>query len=680
MPRARVAPMTRDLSRLLRPQSVAVVGGGAWCAAVVGQLVKAGFGGAIWPVHPTAGEVGGRRAVAAMNDLPSAPDAAFVGVNRDATVAVVGQLAEMGAGGTVCFASGFAEVGDGAERNRALLAAAGEMPVLGPNCYGFINALDGALLWPDQHGCLPVDRGVAILTQSSNIAINLTMQARALPIAYIVTCGNQAQTSQAAVALALLDDARVTAIGLHIEGFGNLAEWQALARAATARGVPLVALKVGRSAEARAATVSHTASLAGADAGAGALLARLGILRAETLPVFLETLKLLHGTGRLEGRGIATISCSGGEASLSADMGQAAGLRFPALTEVQQTALFAALGQKVTLANPLDYHTYIWRDTAAMARAFGAMADPAVAITALIVDYPRADRCDPADWVCATEAALAARAATGRPLAMVATLPELMPEDVAATLSAGGVTPMNGLAEAFAAFALAATPVTPDAPDLLMPGADPVAPVTVGEAAAKAALAAHGLVVPASRRAGRGDLAAVAAGLKAPLALKAEGLAHKSEAGGVALGLDHADLDRAAAAMGAERFLVEEMVTGAVAELLVGVTRDAAHGFVLTLAAGGVLTEILEDSASLLLPVTAAMVDAALDSLRMAPLLVGYRGRPGADRAAIHAAVRAMEAYVVANAATVTEVEVNPLMCLPDGAIAVDALIRKAPR
>ena len=189
----------------------------------------------------------------------------------------------MGAGGAVCFASGFAEVEDGADLNTALLLAAGEMPILGPNCYGMINNCDGALLWPDQHGCLPVARGVAILTQSSNIAINLTMQSRALPISYVITCGNQAQTTQAEIALGLLEDQRVTAIGLHIEGFGDIAAWQTLARVAKAKNIALIALKVGKSTQAQSATISHTASLAGSDAGAAALLDRLGIARVDDL-------------------------------------------------------------------------------------------------------------------------------------------------------------------------------------------------------------------------------------------------------------------------------------------------------------------------------------------------------------------------------------------------------------
>ena len=328
-----------DLNRLICPRSIAVVGGGAWCEQVIRQTELMGFDGAIWPVHHKVAMVAGYGAFPRVQDLPEPPDAVFVGVNRHASVDIVEQLAQLGAGGAVCFASGFAEAAgedaSGSDLQARLVAAAGDMPILGPNCYGFINALDGALLWPDQHGCKRVDRGVAILTQSSNIAINLTMQQRALPIAYTVTCGNMAQTSQASIAQALLDDPRVTAIGLHIEGFGDLRAWEALARTAYDRGVPLLALKSGASDHAKSAAISHTASLAGSDAGAQALLSRLGIARVSGLPEFIETLKLLHCTGPLSGRQVASISCSGGEASLIADLAEETTLNFPPLTSAQ---------------------------------------------------------------------------------------------------------------------------------------------------------------------------------------------------------------------------------------------------------------------------------------------------------------------------------------------------------
>ncbi len=675
--------MARDLSRLLRPRAIAVIGGGAWCAQVVGQCRAAGFEGAIWPVHPSAPEIAGAPAFCDLDALPGVPDAVFIGVNRHATINIVATLSALGAGGAVCFASGFREAAledaGAVDLQEDLRSAAGDMPILGPNCYGFINYLDGAMLWPDQHGGTRVERGVAIVSQSSNIALNLTMQARALPLAYVVTAGNQAQTGLAAIGAALLDDPRVTALGLHIEGVGDLRSFEALADKACALGKPVIALKAGRSEQARVAAISHTASLAGGDAGASALLARLGISRVDDLPVFVETLKLLHALGWLASGRIATVSCSGGEASLAADTAIGTGVVFPPLTRTQMRALRAALGPMVALANPLDYHTYIWRDTQAMTDAFAAMMDPGLALTLLIVDFPRSDRCDPVDWDCAVAAAIAARERTGLPLAIVATLPELMPESVAQHLLAHGVVPLSGLTEAIRAVAAAQKGAgAPPAPLLLPP---PDAPVSrfVSETLAKARLAAHGLRVPTSQTAATPEEAGDAAdAIGGTVVLKGTGIAHKTEAGAVRLNLrGWSEVTHTARAMSADGYLVEEMVAGGVAELLIGVVKDPAHGFVMTVGAGGTLTELLCDSAAFLLPASDEMIDAALDSLRMAPVLAGYRGATAADWGAIHRAIRAVEAYVIANADSVEEIEINPLICTPQDAVAADALIRE---
>ncbi len=671
--------MTEDLTRLLRPKSIAVIGGGAWCQQVILQSERMGYAGQIWPVHPKATEIAGHRAYASLEDLPASPDAVFIGINRNATIEAVRTLSATGAGGAVCFASGFSEAvaedDTGGDLQVELVSAAGDMPILGPNCYGFINALDGALLWPDQHGAKPVDSGVAILTQSSNISINLTMQKRALPIAYMVTCGNMAQTSQAQIASALLDDPRVTAVGLHIEGFKDIREWEALAQKAHSKGIPLVALKVGASDQAQAATVSHTASLAGSDAGAQALLERLGIPRLSALPDFLETLKLLHCYGPLSGSNIASISCSGGEASLIADMAVGTRLSFPRLSDGQKAHLREALGPMVALNNPLDYHTYIWRDEAAMARAWAGMTGDDIDLTFSILDYPTTDA---SDWTYASRAAMKVRAETGARFAVAATLPELLPEDVAQKLMDGGVVPFMGLREALAATEAAGQVTAPSSTPVTLPGpAEANRTLTEGES--KRVLAEHGLRTPQNRTVAGADQARAAAqDMDAPFAVKGVGLAHKSEHAAVRLGVLAEDVADVAADIGTPEILIEEMITGTVAELLVGVVRDPAHGFVLTLGAGGVLTEVLRDTASLLVPSSADDIRNALGKLKIAPLLAGYRGQPAADMDAIVAAVEAVQAYVMQNADTLGEVEINPLLCTPDKAVAVDALIRKA--
>ncbi len=673
--------MTR-LTRLLTPRSLAVIGGGVWSEAVLEQCRKFGFSGNLYAVHPSKAEVAGVKAYLSVNHLPEVPDATFIGINREASIGAVERLRKLDAGGAVCFASGFSEAtaedSTGAGAQERLLRAAQHMPVLGPNCYGFINALDRIAVWPDQHGCLPVETGVAIITQSSNIAINLTMQKRGLPIAYIVSCGNQAQVGQAEIASSLLDDPRVTAIGLHIEGFGDLNAWRDLARKARAQGVPLVAIKIGRSSEARAGTVSHTASLSGDDAGAGALMHRLGIRRVDDLPTFLETLKLLHIAGPIPTGAIASISCSGGEASLCADLAKETDLWFPPLNPAQKQGLTRALGPKVALANPLDYHTYIWRDEDAMVAAWSAMAEGPQEMTLIIVDYPRDDLCDPSDWVCATNAALRVKAETGRRVALVATLPELLPEDIAQTLREGGVVPLLGLAEALRAVEAAVSPGNDGAPDVLLPGA-PQDPQLLTEAEAKAKLKAFGLAIPSHARAPSvPDIATACDRLSFPVAVKAEGAAHKSDQGGVVLNCRSRE---EAASAGRDMphdgpFLIEEMI-GEGVELLVGVTLDPAHGFLLTLGAGGVLTEILEDHTHLILPVTRADIRQALKNLRLSKILDGYRTIPAANIPAIIDAVMVLQDYVTAHAQTLSELEINPLICTPNGAYAADALIRQ---
>ena len=666
------------MDRLLRPKSIAVIGGGTWCGNVIDACRRTGFDGALWAVHPTRADVAGVPAVPSIAGLPAPPDAAFVGVNRKKTVEIVRALSGAGAGGAVCFAAGFSEaareLSDGATLQASLIEAAGGMPFLGPNCYGFINALDSAALWPDQHGLPRVETGVAILSQSSNIALNLTMQARGLPIAYLITVGNQAQIGLSAIGSALLDDPRVTAIALHIEGIDDLAAFEAFARKAHQTGKPVVALKVGRSEAAQAATASHTAALAGSAAGASALFDRLGIAEVRSLSGLLETLKLVHVNGPLPSANVASMSCSGGEASLMADAALATGVTYPPLTAAQETRLREALGPGIALANPLDYNTFIWGDVDAMARTFAAMVAGEAAIGVVVLDIPRADRCAPDAWFPTLEAIRAARAISATPIAVLASLPETMPEALAQDLIAEGIVPFAGIPAALEAIS-AASALAPSDTKLFLPtGVTDPQPLT--EAEAKARLAAFGLRIPRNARAtGVEEAAATARRIGFPVVLKGIGPLHKTEAGAVALNLQsEEEVTSAARAMPVELFLVEEMVTGTLAELLVGVVHDPAHGLVLTLAAGGILTELLGDSVSFVLPVTGAEIRDGLQRLRYARVLNGYRGAPPVDIDALAEAVLSVQSFAMAT--PVAEIEINPLLCGADFAIAADALIR----
>jgi len=295
------------------------------------------------------------------------------------------------------------------------------------------------------------------------------------------------------------------------------------------------------------------------------------------------------------------------------------------------------------------------------------------------VDFPRTDRCSDEAWGCAIEAALAARKRSGRPVAMVATLPENMPEAVSRRLIAEGVTPLMGVDDALGAAEAAARlgNPPPTAPPVALRSAT-VQSETILEADAKVLLSDAGVPVPRFLRAVGADHAAEQAKqIGFPVVLKGEGICHKTEAGAVALGLNTPEAVRDAAAdMAAKTFLVEEMVTGVVAELLVGVVHDPAHGFVLTLAAGGTLTELLRDSQSLLVPSSEATVACALNRLKVASLLNGYRGGPAADMPAILTVIAEVQNFVLAQADSLEEIEINPLLCGPASAVAADVLVR----
>ncbi len=658
------------LDRLLRPRHIAVLGAG-WALNVIEQCRKMGFKGPVWPVHPTKAEIGGLKAYASLADLPEAPDATFIGVNRFATVDVVAELATMGAGGAICFASGWTEVGEAGLQDR-LVAAAGDMPILGPNCYGVINYLDGALLWPDQHGGVPVDKGVALVSQSSNIVINLGMQARGLPVAYVACLGNAAVVGLAELTGALLDDPRVTAVGLYFDGSDDAPAFAALAEKARAMGKGVVAIKSGKTELSRTAAASHTASLAGGGAASSAFLRQIGVAEVNTPSELIETLKIFHVHGPQIGTRICSLSCSGGEAGLVADLAAPFGIDFPPVPQATHDRLFAVLGEIPTISNPLDYHTFIWGDGPKTTEVFSAMLE-AYDAGLYIIDTPRADRCDPSSYQPALDAIVAAQTATGKIAFPVASMAENFGEARVAAMLDHGVCTLLGLETALAAIRAAQTPAG-------MAGWRPVAALPprqtrmLSEAEGKALIAAAGVAVPKAVSAPTLD-GLVTAGLTPPYALKGLGFAHKTEAGAVRLGL--ASLDGQAAMPGATGYLVEEMVTGAVAELLLGLRRDPVYGVTLTLGMGGVTAELLADTVTLVLPVTEAQVLEAAKGLRLWPLLDGYRGRPRADMQAVAALAVRLGALMLAYE-SLEEIEINPVMVRETGAVAVDALVRRA--
>ena len=673
----------KSLTRLLNPKSIAFIGGNE-CAIAIRRTKELGFTGTIYAVHPKRDELSGVPTLKSPEDIPEAVDAAFIAVKNEPTIEVVRALAAKGCGGAVIYAAGFAETGN-TELQRKLLEAANGMPLMGPNCYGFVNTLSRAALWPDETGLEPVERGVALITQSGNIACNFTMMMRGLPVAAVFSIGNQVDVGMHDMVETLSADPRISAIGLHVEGLPDVAAFARAAAIARQRKVPIVVLKTGRSEQGAKVAMSHTSSLAGADTLYDALFERYGIARMKSVSAFAETLKFLHNGGPIADSRLVSLSCSGGEAALVADMALEKRVSFPPFNAETKPRVAATLNEYVAIDNPLDYHTFIWGQPEKLTATFTEVLKGGFDVGMVILDTPTHPKMKPDSWATTARAMAAASKATGARAAVVATLSEGMPLSLAAELSALGVAPMMGLDDALTAFEAAAfigrNWARAEAPPEMLP------PVTKGsgeyvfsESAAKELLKKHGLAVPEGIVCPAADAVAAAEKLGYPVTLKVSSaaIAHKTEAGGVALNLRTADEVREAAARMAKLapdVLVERMVTGAVAELIIGLTSDPQFGTALVVGAGGILTELLKDTVTLILPTTRSEIERALKTLKVWTLVEGFRGKSGDPQAVIRA-VEAVADFANANRGLVEEVDVNPLLVLKDGAIAVDALIK----
>ena len=676
-----------NLQRLLAPRSLALIGG-TWADAAEAASRVLGYTGEVWRVHPTRVSSAAQRYFRSVDELPSAPDAAFVAAPNREVPAIAAALARRRAGGFVCFAAGFSETAteEGRQLTNDLLASAADLPFFGPNCYGFVNFLDGAALWPDQLVGGRRERGVALICQSGTIALNLLFNDRSLPLGCVLTVGNQTRLAAEDLVEHLCADERVTGIGLYLEGLRDAARFAQAAAHARLAGKPLALVKAGRTAASSEAVRTHTGALAGADNVFDAFCSQAGVARCESLASLCETLKLFHCGGPLRGRRILAMGASGGDTAMAADAARNLSLEFPPVPAEATGQLRALLSERVHISNPFDFHTHVWFDYPRQRSMFGVAQRAGFDLVAFLLDCPPAGADDTA-YVRAIEefgAALPGAATRG---AVMCSLPESLGSAVRERCFALGLVPLQGQREALEAIDLAArvgevwqrgAPL-----ELQRPRAASATARSLSEPEAKQALAAYGVVVPRSAVVAPGEAAEAAAALGFPVVIKAAGAAleHKSELGGVVLNV-RTPAEAAAAAQQlsslSQSLLIEEMVGDGVAEVLIGLRVDPQFGLVLVLGAGGVLTELLQDSVTLLPPFTAGNITDALARLRSSRLLRGFRGRPAADVPALVETALACTRYALANLEGFIELDLNPVIARPHGrgAVAVDALIR----
>ncbi|WP_434615681.1 acetate--CoA ligase family protein [Azospirillum sp. B2RO_4] len=678
------------ISRLFTPRSVAVIGASADAGKTAGRPVaylrKHGFTGAIYPVNPRVDNIGDLRCYPDIASLPEAPDVAMICLGAERANQAVRELAAKGTAAAIVLASGYGETGEaGQRRQRELQDAAGTMRILGPNTIGLVNLTDDIPL--SASGALEMDRfpagSVGLVSQSGGIlgALLSRAAARGIGMSKLVSTSNEVDLELADFIDHLVDDEATRVIALYVEAVRNPDKFRAACLRAAEAGKPVVAFKIGRSEAGARAAVSHTGAMAGADRMYDALFRQVGVIRAQTFADFLDIPAGLATGRRLAGKRVAILTSTGGAGTLVSDALGVSGFETPAPDEATAGRLRALQsGDEAALdRNPIDV-TLAGLKPDLLRGAINALLDSPT-YDALVVIVGSSALAMPELMVGAIKDCMAN---SGKPiLAYVSPhAPNLVtllnesgvpaytaPESCAAVLDA--------LLRVSAPAGQMAAPVQPSAPAAL----DDLASGSLDEAQAKALFARFGVPGVREQVVTTPDEAASAAaelGERVVLKILSGEITHKSDVGGVAVGVPAGAVAGRLREMAGEvtlrtgttpeRFLVQEMVTGGT-EIILGLHRDPL-GTAVLLGMGGVLAELFQDTTLRLVPPGGfgrADALAMIRELKSWPLLDGYRGRPKADVDALADAVVAFSQLADRLSDRLVEAEINPVFVLPAG-------------
>ncbi len=697
-----------QMDRLLRPAAVAIVGASADPRAfggfVLGNLERWGYAGRVHLVSRSSDAILGRPCYRSVSDLPPGIDVAVLAIPEAGVLDAVAALAARDCHAAVLFASGYAETGPaGRARQRALCDAAGRMAIVGPNCMGYSNFETGLALTFESIAPYPCAgrTGIAVVAQSGFMAATLrdAFIGRGLPLTTVFSTGNEASVGVEDVLAHCLADPQTRVVAVYAEQIRQPQRFLALAREALQAAKPIVLLMPGRSARARDAAASHTGALAGDHASATALLWREAVVVVQTLDELFDTTAVLLRHPQPPGGGTAFVTGSGAMKNIALDLAEAIQLDLPALTPATTAWLRDKLPSYAVAENPLDYTTIGVRQPGLIGEIVQTIAaDPQIGSLVLSIPVgPEMAQRDKAQHV------VPALAGLSKPAVLVLTGDDGPVEPFFTdAIRRHGLSLFRSADRALralrqvAAYAQAGQRAArcagvAAAAAVALPGVVPPNRICA-EWQGKQWLAAVGIPIP------RGGLAQdidealkIAEGIGWPVVLKAQAgaLPHKSDVGGVVVGLTdplrlrqgwdrlHANLAKhrpdLLAAGALDGVLVESMAAKGL-ELVVGARRDPDWGPVVLVGLGGIWIEALADVRLLPADLAEGDIVAELQRLKAAAVLRGLRGQAGVDLAAIARVVAQLGAQMRANP-QIAEIDINPLLAYPDGVLALDALL-----
>ena len=693
--------MSDALQRMLSPKSIAIVGVSSDFNKLNGRpmkfLLDKGYAGAIYPVNPKYEEIAGIKCYPSVLDLPEPADLAVVAVPAKVVLDTVTQLGEAKVASAVIFSSGFGEMGsEGKALEEAVAVAAreGDVRICGPNCLGLINAFEGTMATFSQYADADTPAGpIAFVTQSGafGTAINALARNRHLGFGLFVNTGNEADVNFVSGMSAVLDDPRIAVGAGYIEGLKDGEGLITLAEKAMTLEKPIVLTKVGRYGAGARAAASHTGSLAGEDAIFDGVVRQLGILRGRNEEHMLDLVQALAYTDLPTGRGVGIVTQSGGAGVLMADRAEELGLEVPQLSADTTAALKEAIPAFGATGNPVDITGQFLAEPEILLNSVNAvLEDPLVDIavvwlqlmegyTDLLIDLftqikMKAQKPFIVCWVAASETALQRLGEIG-----VAVMRGADP----AIEAVAGLVQYREARDAWRAEKRLRQ--SPSLPSVSLPPDIGVVPTV---AAAKALIAAEVSLTRHTLCQSADEACIAAAAIGYPVAMKIESadLPHKTEAGGVLLGLSDEDAVRSAydeIVRNARRFkvdaaidglIIQEMAQGGL-ELVIGLKRDPVFGMVVMVGMGGVFVEVLRDVVFRKAPITPAQAEDMLRSLQGAAMLDGVRGAPPVNMEALTELIAAVSRFGAGASERVAELDLNPVLAGPERAVAVDWLL-----